>query len=160
MKKIMTLWKATLGLRAFGFWKVPLIYYVGPKVLQLSDKACTVCIPLNRRTRNHLGSMYFGTLAVGADCAGGLLAMHLIRKTKQKISLVFKDSKADFLRRPEADTHFTCPDGALIQRQIREVLRTKKRVNKKIRILATTPKLLGQEPVAKFELTLSLKGLV
>jgi len=105
-------------------------------------------------------SMYFGTLAIGADCAGGLLAMHLISKSKKKVSIVFKDFKAEFLRRPEGDTHFTCPDGALIKKQISEALKGKKRVNKTIKIIATTPKLSGNEPVAKFELTLSLKPLV
>src|SRR4051794_12547209 len=52
-------------LRAFGFFKVPLIFYVAPSIVELSDRRCVIRVPLNRRTRNHLGSMYFGTLAVG-----------------------------------------------------------------------------------------------
>ena len=47
-------------------------------MVELSDDKCVVKVPLKRRSRNHLRSMYFGALAAGADCAGGLIAMRLI----------------------------------------------------------------------------------
>ncbi|HSA60186.1 MAG TPA: DUF4442 domain-containing protein [bacterium] len=147
----------TLALRAFGLLQVPLIYYVRPSVVRLSDDEAVVRIPLGYRTRNHLKSMYFGTLAVGADCAGGLLAFHLIKKAKAKISVVFKSFRADFHKRPTGEVHFTCRDGARIRKQIRETLKAGKRTNRSIVITATTPKVSGLEPVATFELTLSLK---
>jgi len=126
-------------------------------VESLNDRSAVVRIPLNYWTRNHLKSMYFGTLAIGADCAGGLLAMHLIRKSGKKLSIVFKDFRADFLKRPEADVHFTCEDGSKIRKMIAQAVKTKKRVNQPVRITATTPKISGKEPVAVFDLTLSLK---
>lgn len=150
----------TLALRAFGLFQVPLIYYVRPSVVRLNDDEAVVRIPLGYRTRNHLKSMYFGTLAVGADCAGGLLAFHLIKKAKAKISVVFKAFRADFHKRPTGDVHFTCRDGARIRKQIRETLKGGKRTNQSIVITATTPKISGSEPVATFELTLSLKKTV
>ncbi len=152
--------KQTLYLRAFGFLKVPLISYVRPSVVRLTEDEAVVKIPLGYRTRNHLKSMYFGTLAVGADCAGGLLAFHLIRKAKRPdISIVFKNFRADFHKRPMADVHFTCRDGARIWKQIRETVKGKKRTNEAIHIVATTPKVSGDDPVATFELTLSLKAV-
>ncbi len=149
--------KETLLLRAFGLFKIPLIFFVGPSVVNLNDKECEVVIPLNRRTRNHLNSMYFGTLAIGADCAGGLMAMQAIKKSGKKISMVFKDFKADFLKRPEADVHFICKDGAKTQKQVKQVIQSGERVSQIVHIIATTPKISGDEPVAKFELNLSLK---
>lgn len=154
----MKLWKETLGLRGFGLLKVPLIFLVNPSVLRLNERECEVMIPLNRLTRNHLRSMYFGTLAIGADCAGGLLAMSLIRKSKKKVSVVFKDFKAEFLKRPEADVHFTCKDGKLIRSMVEETLKTGKRVSQNIHITATVPKKTHGESVAEFDLTLSLKA--
>ena len=44
----------TALLRAFGFFKVPLINYVSPKVKELSVDRTELIIPLNRRTKNHL----------------------------------------------------------------------------------------------------------
>jgi len=149
--------KNTLGVRAFGLMNIPLLFIVSPSVLKLNERECEVKIPLNRLTRNHLKSMYFGTLAMGADLAGGLMAMNAIRRSKKKINLIFKDFKADFLMRAEGDVHFICKQGKQIQDQVQETIRSKKRTNQILTILATTPKKSGDEPVAKFLLTLSLK---
>lgn len=77
-------------LRWFGLFKVPLIGYCRPRFLHLDAYSVTILIPLRRRTRNHLGSMYFGVLAIGADIAGGALAVYIADKRKFKISLAFK----------------------------------------------------------------------
>lgn len=150
--------KNTIFLRLFGLAKIPMLFACSPEVVKMSPEETIVKIPLNFMTRNHLGSMYFGVLAMGADCAGGLMAMSLIRQSKKKASLVFKDFKADFLRRAEGDVHFTCKDGKKIAAQVKEAMRKKTRVNRTLKIIATTPSVSGDEPVAKFDLTLSLKG--
>ena len=95
-------------IRLFGISKVPLIWYCRPKVIKHTQKEIEVKIPLKYRTKNHLGSMYFGVLAVGADITGGFLAMDSIIKSSRKVALIFKDFKADFLKRPEGDVHFFC----------------------------------------------------
>lgn len=56
----------------FGHFKVPMIGYLKPRIIKLDDTEIIICLPLNRRSRNHLNSMYFGALSVGADLAGGL----------------------------------------------------------------------------------------
>lgn len=153
----MTEWKKTLGLRAFGLFKIPLLCSVRPTILRLNRELCEVKIPLNYWTRNHLKSMYFGTLAIGADCAGGLLAQECITKSGKNVVLIFKDFHADFLKRAEHDVHFTCNDGLKIEKQVKESIKSGERTNQTLTILATTPKVTGDEPVAKFLLTLSLK---
>jgi len=150
--------KQTLALRAFGLFKIPVLFYCRPSVMHIDDNEAVVKIPLRRRTKNHLGSMYFGVLAVGADCAAGLLAMHRIRQSGKKISLVFKDFKAEFLKRPDADVHFVCREGSAVQKLVEETIRSGERVHQTLEIIATTPQLSGDEPVARFELTLSLKA--
>lgn len=155
--KPMSPLKATLAMRAFGFWKIPLIAFVRPQVLENSLDRFVVKIPLRHRTKNHWNSMYFGVLAVGADCAGGFFAMEHVRATGQKISLVFKDFKADFLKRPESDVHFTCSDRDAVAALVQKALATGERQNGPIEIIATCPKKSGTEAVARFVLTLSLK---
>jgi acyl-coenzyme A thioesterase PaaI-like protein len=149
--------RATLGVRTFAFFKIPLIFYVSPFIEEFNNKRIVVRIPLKRRTRNHLKSMYFGVLATGADCAGGLMAMRLIQESGRKVSLVFKDFKAEFLKRAEGDVLFTCEDGAAIRALVARALASDDRVNDTVHVTATVPSLLGAEPVALFELTLSLK---
>ena len=142
----------------FGFLKVPMIFYCNPRVLKISEESVEIKISLKRKTKNHVGSMYFGALSVGADVTGGAIALGLIKKSKYKINLLFKDFKADFLKRAEGDVHFVCNDGLLISDMIKETEISKKRVNKPINIIAYVPKKLNNEPVAKFVLTLSLKA--
>ncbi len=157
MKLISKEMKATWFIRYFGLSKVPLIFYCRPSVIELNNTTTIIKIPFRRRNKNHLKSMYFGALSIGADVAGGVLAMDLIRKSGQNISLVFKDFKAEFLKRPEGDTYFTCNDGQAVKKLIETAITTGKRVNMPLKITATVPELSGDEPVAEFVLTLSLK---
>lgn len=148
--------RETLMVRVFGAAMIPVLNYVKPRVLELSPDRCRVLIPLTRRTKNHLRSMYFGVLAVGADCAGGLLAMRLIQTYDPGISLVFKDFKADFLKRPEGDVEFRCDQGKEILAFFEQVRASDERLNFPVKITARVPR-ISQEPVAEFILTLSLK---
>src|SRR5262245_52851307 len=95
-----------------------MLYFVRPSVVELTDEKCVVKIPLRRRTSNHLKSMYFGVLACGADCAGGLIAMRLINAEGDRVALIFKDFQAEFLKRPEADVLFTCTEGTAIRQLV------------------------------------------
>jgi acyl-coenzyme A thioesterase PaaI-like protein len=148
--------RETVVLRTFGFLKIPMLAYVCPKVVELSDQKAAVQIPLSRKTKNHLNSMYFGALSVGADCAGGLLASYWIRKRGKPVVLVFKDFKAEFLKRPTGDVLFSCSQGELIRDTVDLAIKTGERHNCPMEIVATVPS-QGPEPVAKFILTLSLK---
>lgn len=152
------LWRETISVRLWALRHVRVLWFVQPSVLELDDRRCVIRIPLTWRTRNHLRSMYVAVLAVGAECAGGLLAMRRIEQRPEKISLVFKDIRAEFLKRAEGHVHFTCDDGAAIAALVDEVARTGERGNLPVRIVATVPA-QGDDPVARFELTLSLKRL-
>lgn len=149
--------KDTAYLRAFGLMKIPLLFSVNPSVVALNETRAIVKIKLNRWTRNHLGSMYFGTMAIGADCVVGLLAVHHTQaKGKAKVHLSFKDFKADFLKRAEGDVLFICEEGQEIERFVDEVIHSPERKNLTVparAVLAEKP----EEPVATFALTLSLK---
>jgi acyl-coenzyme A thioesterase PaaI-like protein len=140
----------------FGLIQVPMIFYCRPKVVSISDRKLEIKIKLNRRTKNHLNSMYFGVLSVGADMTSGFLAMKLIQASKSKINLIFKDFHADFLKRAEGDVHFICEDGIAIQNLVGKAEETGERQNLPVEIVATVPK-ISDEPVAKFVLTLSIK---
>lgn len=149
-------WQATAFLRGIGFLKIPLLFSVHPTVVQLSNSRAEVKIPLRRHTKNHLGSMYFGALAIGADSVVGVLAMYHIEKSESPIQLVFKDFHVDFLKRPTSDVHFICEDGKNISQLVEKVARSGERMNLSVPGYAIVPK-ISSEPVAKFTLTLSLK---
>ena len=158
MRCLSQKFKTNLFIKYFGFTKVPLIFYCRPKVVDISSKSVTLKIPLLRRNKNHVGSMYIGALAIGADLSSALLALNLVNQSKRKIIPIFKDFKAEFFKRAEGDVHFTCNEGEKINKMIEKVLNQNIRVNETINVLAYVPSKLGEEPVAQFSLTLSIKA--
>jgi acyl-coenzyme A thioesterase PaaI-like protein len=150
--------KANLGLRLFAWRYIPLIGFCGPVIERMDERALRIRMPLGWRTRNHLGSMYFGALATGADLVGGLLVMEKGRARGKKVHFAFKDVQGDFLKRPEGDVQFDCAAGAAIDAMIDDSLASGQRINRSIEVVATCPSLSGDEPVARFTLTLSIKA--
>ncbi|HYO76945.1 MAG TPA: DUF4442 domain-containing protein [Thermoanaerobaculia bacterium] len=147
----------TAMVRLWALKNVFLLWFVKPTILEVNERRCVVKLPLSWRTKNHLHSMYFGALCIGADVAGGLIAFHMARQQKLNISFVFKDIKAEFLKRADGDVHFTNEDGPVVQDIVRRTSETGERAEGTVRVIATVPKKYGSEPVARFELTLSLK---
>ncbi|WP_298623723.1 hypothetical protein [uncultured Legionella sp.] len=152
-----TLTRYKLFLWYFSHFKVALIGYLKPRLITLTDSDIVICLPLRRRSRNHLNSMYFGALAVGADLAGGLHGFYHADLAHCKVSLAFKSFQAQFLRRPESDVYFVCTEGETVKKMIEESKSSGERINKNINIKGYTNYLTQAEEVADFILELSLK---
>lgn len=150
--------KAKRMLWQFGLFKIPLIGFVRPRLIELTDKKLVVRIKLRRRTRNHLGSMYFGALAIGADLSGAFQAFQIADETKRKLSIVFKDFKADFIKRPETDVYFVSEAGDQIRNMVEKSVQSGERVTESIRINAVTGYPDATEVVAQFLLGLSIRN--
>ena len=150
--------KPTTMVRLWSLQNVFLLWLVRPKIVELSDDRCVVRIPLNSITRRRDSkAMYLGTLCMGADVAAGLIAFNLVARKKVRVNFIFKDIKGEFLKRAEGAVLFTNNDGPLVQDLIRRALETGERQEATVHVTATVPEKLGDEPVAKFELTLSVK---
>lgn len=143
-------WKMFL----LGFFKIPMLHFVRPKLLEINDERIRMKVRLSRRTKNHLNSMYFGALAVGADIAGGLQAFYFAERHGKKISFAFKSSTAQFLKRAETDTFFESNQGAVIVAALKKSMETGERVNDIVNVIA---KNTNGEIVATFEMGISLK---
>ncbi|MBK9516313.1 MAG: DUF4442 domain-containing protein [Anaeromyxobacter sp.] len=148
--------KETAAVRLLGL-KIPVLLFLGPRVQRLDEKGCAVTIPFGWRSRNHVGSMYFGALCAGADLAGGLPAARLIWEKHKRVSLVFADLKAEFLKRADGDTLFTCDDGYAVAAAVRQADASGERVTLPVQVTATVPEKYGDEAVARFTMGLSLK---
>lgn len=153
-EKHLSLKKMQRLLWKMGVFKIPMIAYVRPKLLQIDEHTSLVRIKLRRRTKNHLSSMYFGSLAVGADITAGLHAFYFAELSGTKISFAFKAVKAEFLKRAMSDIHFVSQDGQLVKDVFDETLKTKERVNKWIHVDAKDD---NDEIVATFEMEISVK---
>lgn len=141
-------------LRLMGWFQIPLISYVKPRLIKLDAEEIRLKISLRRRTRNHLKSMYFGALAVGADVAAGLHVFYFCDELKKKPAFAFKGMKAEFVKRAETDVTFVCVEGQLIREQVLKSIETQERQNHWVNVLAMDD--FG-EVVARFQMEISVK---
>lgn len=150
--------KNTLFVRSFTFFKIPLIWSLRPSVLELGDNRSEIRIKLRRKTKNHLGSMYFGAIAIGAELVVAMKAVHAIYQMKKKVDFVFKDFQIEFLKRAEGDVHFICEQGLEVKSLVEKTLSTRNRETETFTGYALVPTVSATEKVAIFKVTLSVKS--
>ena len=153
----MKLSKVNRYLYLFGLTKIPLVFYVGPKAIEYSEKHILLKIKLRRRTRNHLKSMYIAALVVGADISSGFLAFLKLKDSEKKISLVFKSITGEFLKRPMDDCYFLCENGKQIDEMIQKSEEIGERFNEFSEIKVYTDYYKEKELVAIFKMEVSIK---
>ncbi len=153
--------KSTLLVRAFALKSIPLILICRPQVITVSAERTEIILPLGYLTKNHLGSMYFGALAIGADLSVGLFPAEAFgrawKKDRTKVSFTFKTMKMNFLKRVDGDAHFIVESGEAGQKFIDTVLSSDERHEIPLKGRVTVPKKYGEEILAEFELLLSAK---
>lgn len=89
--------------------------------------------------------------------AGGLIVMNMIRVRRSRVSFLFKDFQAQFLKRAEGDVVFTCHDGQKLAALLERAETSGEREEDTVEVVATVPDKLQDEPVATFALTISMK---
>ena len=146
----------TARVRLFAL-RIPALLWLGPRVMELDDEGCAVEIPLGWRSRNHLGSMYLGALCAGADVASGLPALRAIRRGHGRVVPIFKDLRAEFLKRADGDVLFRSRQGRQVAEAVAAADASGERITLPVEVIATVPARYGDEPVARFELGLSLR---
>lgn len=151
-KKLFSKFKWFLFL--LGKFKVPMIGYTRPKLLELNEDTVAVKIKLRWRTKNHLSSMYFGALAVGADLTAGIHAFYFSEKLNKKVSFAFKGIEGQFLKRAESDVTFRMNQGGLIKKAIEKSIATGERVNQPVKVSAINE---DKEVVAEFLMISSMR---
>jgi acyl-coenzyme A thioesterase PaaI-like protein len=146
--------KLRFQLFLLGVFKIPMIGFIHPRLISIDDQSVTIKIKLRRKSKNHLNSMYFGALAVGADIAGGIHTFYYSEQSGGKISFSFKDMKADFLKRAESDVTFISDGGDIIKSMLEKSKNTGDRQNDHVKVIAYNE---NKEVVAEFLMGVSLK---
>lgn len=152
--KSVSLRKMKWMLFLLGVFKIPLVGFVKPRLVTVNGKTVQVKIQLRRHTKNHLNSMYFGALAVGADIAGGIHAFYFAELSESKVSFAFKSMKVEFIKRAESEILFESNEGELVKAAMDQSKITGERINQFIQVRATDK---NGELVATFEMEVSVK---
>ncbi|KYG65129.1 DUF4442 domain-containing protein [Bdellovibrio bacteriovorus] len=150
--------KLTAFVNLYGLLKIPLVLFVNPRVIESTAQRFVLKIPLNYRTKNHLNSMYFGALGIGAELSIAAAAVVAISESKQKIDFIFKDFSGQYIKRADGDVHFICDEIEAVRSLIEESKTNPARLERKMKGYAVVPKSNPTEPVMTYELTLSVRN--
>lgn len=137
-----------------GFFKIPMLWFVRPKVISIDENECVVKIRLRRRTRNHVRSMYFGAMAVGADLSAGLHTFYFAGKDQNRMHFVFKSMACEFLKRAESDVRFISREGDKIKATVEKARESGERQNQEVMVEGVDNE---NEVVATFKMVVSVK---
>lgn len=153
----LELLKMTAFVNGISLLKLPLLAFVTPRVTELNSERACVRVNLGWRTRNHLGVMYFGSLAMGAELSIALKAVQKIQLSQKRIDFLFKDFQAQFLRRADGDVLFVCEEGQGVSDLIDQACQDQDRHEALFRGYAH---IVGkpEEKVMTYALTLSVKN--
>lgn len=143
-------------INAYSALKIPLLAFATPTVEELTDSRSVAKIRLDIRTRNHLGVMYFGALAMGAELSIALKAIQTIAASGKKIDFIFKDFESQFLKRADGHVLFVCDEGDKVAGLIHKASANSERHEQTFAGYAYVPS-KSEEPVMKYKLTLSVK---
>ena len=154
MDKKALLKKIKWQLFLLGKFKIPMLGFTGLKLIDITDEKSVVTIKLKRRTKNHLNSMYFGALAVGADVAGGIHAFYFANVHNRKVSFAFKGMSCEFIKRAESDCTFISTDGKKVEDAILKSIETGDRINETTQVNVYDAE---KELVATFKMIVSVK---
>lgn len=110
-----TRWRDTMELWLYGLMNARLILLLTPRVVERSLRRVSVRVPLTYRSRNHFGSMQFGSLMVGAELGPGILAIKLAAERGLRVVFVMRHFEAELLHRSHGAVTFVCEDRGSIE---------------------------------------------
>lgn len=149
--------KLTAIVNGISLLKLPLLAFISPRIVKCSEEQSVVKVGLGMRTRNHLGVMYFGALAMGAELSIAVKAVQEIQRSGQKIDFLFKNFKSEFHKRADGDVHFICDEAHAVAELIRLSARSAERHEATFKGRAIVPS-KGPDAVMDYELTLTVKN--
>ena len=144
-----------LKFRLYLLYKLPAAFFSGVKIIEIGEERCITSVPYKWLTQNPFRSTYFASLAMAAEMSTGTLALSNIYKRTPPLSMLVTKMEADYCKKVNGITFFTCEDGKDIALSIDEAVSTG--IAKKIMTKSTGIDKNG-ERVAEFLFTWSFKA--
>jgi hypothetical protein len=112
------------NINIFLLLKLPSAFFCGVRVINISEKACTVSVKHRWINQNPFNSIYFAVQAMAAELSTGALVMNHIKKSGKSISMLVANNKSNFSKKATGRITFTCNDGYLIEDAIQKTIAT------------------------------------
>ncbi len=137
----------------FFLFKLPSACFWGIKVKSVDRDKGVVTLPYTWFSKNPFRSIYFAAQAGAAELSTGLLGMILI-EGKPPVSMLITGAEAEFVKKSDSLTTFTCDEGGKLGETIDLAIKTGE--GQKVTVTSTGVDSYG-DVVSRFKLTWSFK---
>ncbi|WP_340074938.1 DUF4442 domain-containing protein [Leptobacterium sp. I13] len=111
-------------LNTFTMFKLPSAWLCGVRVKHIDDKKCIVTVKHRWINQNPFNSMFWAVQGMAAELSTGAMVMSQIKKSGKRISMLVANNNANFSKKATGKITFTCHDGHLISKAIKETMET------------------------------------
>ena len=108
----------------FLLLKLPIAFFSGLKMKELSDDHAIVFMKYNYLNKNPFGSIYFACLSMAGELASGMLAASIIYNSNYKLSMLVTKVTINFKKKAVGSIFFECNQGEEIAKAIHESIQT------------------------------------
>ena len=149
----------SLLINVWCFINIKLISFVGVRILNADENSVVVRLKLNRRTKNHLNSMYMGAQVIGAEIGPVFYAIKYCELNSLPVNSEYKDVSADFKRKTKGKyVYFKCEDTRKIKETLDVCASSTERAYEKIKVGAYDDKKMTEKSlVSEFEFTATFR---
>ncbi|MDA9811696.1 DUF4442 domain-containing protein [Flavobacteriaceae bacterium] len=112
-------------LNLFTFFKLPMVWWSGIRVVVFEKNYCEVNVRHRWINQNPFKSMFWAVQGMAAELTTGVLLMHEIQISKQKISMLVLNNKANFSKKARGRILFSCAPEDKIAKAIEQLIKTK-----------------------------------
>ena len=112
-------------INSFLFFKLPLAYFGGVRVVSLTQNESVVKIKYKWANQNPFKSMFWAAQGMAAELSTGVLVMQAIEKFGGKVSMLVTHQEGDFFKKATGKILFRCKGGQEIENAIQESAKTK-----------------------------------
>lgn len=152
--KFFDLVRNPLKFRLFLLSKLPSAFFSGVRVKYADEQKAVVTVPYKWFSTNPFRSTYFACLSMAAEMSTGVLAMAHTYNEDPPVSMLVLKVEGNFSKKATGVTTFSCEDGAMVKKVIREAAASGKGTSVTMRSVGINKE---GEIIAEFNITWSFK---
>ena len=138
-KKFSKKWKNPFLFSLYFLFNVPMGWFSGMKIKEISEKECITFLPFKWyyrwQNKNPYKSMYFAVQSMGAELSTASLATLATKGYNKSIALIVTEMSSKYLKKATGDLTFKCNEGEKIFDAVNEAVKTKKGVVAKVKTI-------------------------
>lgn len=108
----------------FTFFKLPAAWWCGVRLRHIDHEKAMTTVTHSWINQNPFNSMFWAVQGMAAELSTGSMVSAHIEESGKRISMLVANNNANFSKKATGKITFTCNDGALIQKALKQTIAT------------------------------------